>query len=193
MQATQTFVIAALAVAAAVLVCGCTSPAGEPAQNSTPTVENLSIAGVLGRDGNFSIFLQAFDAAGLQGLLAEPGPYTVFAPTDEAFGRVPDAATEDLFGDPKGDLAEILLYHMVPGRYTVSDIAVNATVSTVQGSPAAVDATGGEVTLAGAKVVRADIPASNGIIHVVDAVMIPPDVTLPAAPTETAGTENATD
>jgi uncharacterized surface protein with fasciclin (FAS1) repeats len=82
---------------------------------------------------------------------------------------------------------------MVPGRYTVSDIAVNATVSTVQGSPAAVDATGGEVTLAGAKVVRADIPASNGIIHVVDAVMIPPDVTLPAAPTETAGTENATD
>lgn len=195
MRATRISVILALAVAAAVLTCGCTSPAGNPAANETngtQTVENLSIAEVLGRDGNFSIYLRAFDAAGLAGTLDGRGPYTVFAPTDEAFGRFPDAVMENLFSDPKGDLAEIVLYHMVPGRHAISGVAANRTVATVQGSPAPVDAGGGRVTVGGATVVRADIPAANGIIHVVDAVMLPPGATLPAAPTETAEAENAT-
>lgn len=189
MQATHALIIT-LAVAATVLACGCTSPAEEPAvttTNETPTVENLSIAGVLARDGNFSTFLQAFEAAGLARTVDGPGPYTVFAPTDDAFEQVPDAVMEGLFNDPKGALAEIALYHMVPGRYTVSDIAANTTVATVQGSPAVIGVADGEVTVGGAVVVRADIPAANGVIHVIDGVMVPPDVTLPPEPAE-AGT-----
>ena len=188
MQATRTLMITALALAA-VLACGCTSPAEEPAGNTTnetPAVENLSIAEVLARDGNFSTFLQAFEAAGLTRTVDGPGPYTVFAPTDEAFEQVPDAMMEGLFNDPRGALAEIALYHMVPGRYTVSDLAANTTVATVQGSPASVDASGGEVAVGGAAVIRADIPAANGIVHVIDGVMVPPDVTLPQEPAENA-------
>ena len=195
MQATNALLITALALAA-VLACGCTSPAEESAGNATnetPTVENLSIAEVLARDGNFSTFLRAFQAAGLTRTVDGPGPYTVFAPTDEAVEQVPDAVMEGLFNDPRGALAEIALYHMVPGRYTVSDLAANTTVATVQGSPASVDASGGEVAVGGAAVIRADIPAANGIVHVIDGVMVPPDVTLQAM-NETAAnaTANAT-
>lgn len=188
MQATNVLWIIALALAA-VLACGCTSPAEEPAANQTnetPTIENLSIAEVLDRDGNFTIFLMAFETARLTRTVDGQGPYTVFAPTDEAFGRFPDAVMDGLFNDPKGTLAEIVLYHMAPGRFTASDLAANASIATVQGSPAVIGVADGEVTVGDATVVRADIPAANGIVHVVDRVMLPPDVTLPPEPAENA-------
>lgn len=173
----------ALAIGA-VLVSGCTGLSGDDAPNGTPAEtpagESLTVVEVLDRDGNFSILIHALDAAELEKTLARPGPYTVFAPTDEAFGRLPEAAMEELFADPKGNLAEVLLYHMVPGRYTVSGIAADGTVATIQGNPIAVGTTGETLTVNGARVIRADIPAANGVIHAIDAVMLPPDVTLPA-------------
>ncbi len=100
----------------------------------------------------------------------------------------------ELIDDPKGILAETLLYHMAPGgRYTAAGIAANDTVPTVQGSPIAVDAAGESVTVNGARIVRRDIPAANGVIHAIDAVMIPPDVILlPADETVANVTENET-
>jgi len=197
MRTDYTLIITALAVAA-VLACGCTAPPGDGTlnqTNSTPAGESLPIDEVLGRDGNFSTFIDAIELAGLQGVFTGPGPYTVFAPTDEAFERLPDAVMEDLLNDPKGHLAEVLLYHMAPGRQTAAGIAENNTLATVQGSPLAVDTAGGEVTVDGARLLRADIPASNGIIHVIGTVMLPPDVPLPegtAVVEETGNTTNAT-
>lgn len=189
--------IAALVITGAVmLACGCTVPAGEPARNrtnSTPVEETLTIDEVLEEDGNFSAFLRAFKASGLGGMLAGSGPYTVFAPTDEAFDRLSGTVTEELFDDPKGSLAEILLYHMAPGIHTTRGIAANDTVATVQGNPAPVVAVGGNLAVGGARVIRGDIPAANGVIHVIDAVMVPPDATLPAANETAAGvTANTT-
>jgi uncharacterized surface protein with fasciclin (FAS1) repeats len=190
MRRDYTLIITALAVAA-VLACGCTAPSGDGTlnqTNSTPGGESLPINEVLARDGNFSTFIDAIKLAGLQGVFTGPGPYTVFAPTDDAFDRLPDAVMEDLLDDPKGHLAEVLLYHMAPGRQTVAGIAENDTLATVQGSPLAIDAAGGEVTVNGAELLWTDIPASNGIIHAIDTVMLPPDVPLPE---ETAVMEEA--
>lgn len=179
--------ITVLAIGAAVLVCGCTDLMGDDAPDLTngtpveaPAGESLTIGELLARDGNFSILIHAFDAAGLEGALAGPGPYTIFAPTDEAFDRLPETAMDELFDDPKGNLAEILLYHMAPDEYTASGLAANDTVATVQGNPLAVDASGGNVAVDGAEVIRADMLAANGVVHAIDAVMIPPDVTLQA-------------
>ncbi|SCL76407.1 Immunogenic protein MPT70 precursor [Methanoculleus chikugoensis] len=196
MRTNYALCITALAIGAAVLICGCTGLPGDGDPNrtdETAIVENLTADEVLARDGNFSAFIQALDAAGLRGTLAGPGPYTVFAPTDEAFSRLPETTREELFDDPKGNLAETLLYHMAPGRYATAEIAANDTVPTVQGSPIAVDAAGGNVTVGGARVIRRDIPAANGVIHAIDAVMIPPDVILlPADETAVNVTENST-
>ncbi|HOI12293.1 MAG TPA: fasciclin domain-containing protein [Methanoculleus sp.] len=197
MQTNCALFISVLAIGAAVLICGCTGLPGDGDPNrtndtpsETPAVENLTADEVLARDGNFSAFIHALDTAELKGTLAGPGPYTVFAPTDEAFNRLSETMMEELFDDPKGNLAETLLYHMAPGRYTAAEIAGNDTVRTVQGNPIAVDAAGESLTVDGARVIRADIPAANGVIHAIDAVMIPPDVTLPPA-NETAANVTA--
>lgn len=184
MQTNYVLIITVLAIGAAVLICGCMGLPGDGDQNrtnETPAVENLTADEVLARDGNFSVFIHALDTAGLKGTLAGAGPYTIFAPTDEAFNRLSETVTEELFDDPKGNLAETLLYHMAPGRYAAAEIAANDTVPTVQGNPVSVDAAGGNVAVNGARVTRADIPAANGVIHAIDAVMIPPDVILPPA------------
>lgn len=184
MQTNYALLITVLAIGATVLICGCMGLPGDGDQNrtnETPAVENLTADEVLARDGNFSVFIHALDTAGLKGTLAGAGPYTIFAPTDEAFNRLSETVTEELFDDPKGNLAETLLYHMAPGRYAAAEIAANDTVPTVQGNPVSVDAAGGNVAVNGARVTRADIPAANGVIHAIDAVMIPPDVILPPA------------
>lgn len=181
MQTNCALFITILAIGAAVLICGCTGLPGDGDQNrtnETPVGGSLTADEVLVRDGNFSAFVQALDAAGIKGTLAGSGPYTVFAPTDEAFDLIPETMMEELFDDPKGNLAETLLYHMAPGGYAASDIAANETIPTVQGNTITVDAAGESVTVNGARVIRADIPAANGVIHAIDAVMIPPDVTL---------------
>jgi|GEM_PF-1079843 len=191
MRATLVFIVVALVTGAMVLVGGCTVPLGSetttrtsgmPAEDSVGG--NLTIEQVLVQNGNFSTFLEAIERAGLKGAFTGPGPCTIFVPTDEVFAHLPDAVMEELFNDPKGNLAEVLLYHLAPGRYTISEITAAKTIPTVQGSPITVEATGGEVRLGGAKVVGSEILATNGIIYIIDAVMIPSEILLEA---ETAG------
>ncbi len=121
--------------------------------------------------GNFTTLVAAVEAAGLVENLKGEGPFTVFAPTDEAFAALPDGTVEGLLEDPEA-LANILTYHVVPGAVMSSDLSNNMMATTVQGSDVTIMTEGG-VTVNGANVVTADIEASNGVIHVIDAVILP--------------------
>jgi uncharacterized surface protein with fasciclin (FAS1) repeats len=121
--------------------------------------------------GSFTTLLTAVDAAGLGETLAEGGPFTVFAPTDEAFASLPEGTVESLLQDP-ATLTGILTYHVVAGRVTAEDAAGLSSATTVQGSELPVSSEGG-IHVGDASVVSADIEASNGIIHVIDRVLLP--------------------
>ena len=122
--------------------------------------------------GSFKTLVTAVQKAGLVDTLKGPGPFTVFAPTDEAFAKVPKATLDGLLADP-AKLAEVLKYHVVAGKVMAAQVKTGA-VPTVQGSKAKLMAKGGKVTIDGANVVKADIETSNGVIHVIDAVILPP-------------------
>lgn len=124
--------------------------------------------------GKFETLVTAVKAAGLVDTLKGDGPFTVFAPTDEAFAKLPAGTVEDLLKpENKEKLVAVLTYHVVPGKIMSSDIAgKKANVETVQGSALAVDATDG-VMVDDATVTAADIEASNGVIHVIDTVVLP--------------------
>jgi uncharacterized surface protein with fasciclin (FAS1) repeats len=126
--------------------------------------------------GSFQTLATALQAAGLVDTLKGPGPYTVFAPTDEAFAKLPPGTVEALLQDP-ARLRGVLTYHVVPGAVTSGDVASLSSATTVQGSDLAIDASSG-VKVNDAMVVLADVPASNGIIHVIDTVLLPPDFAL---------------
>ena len=124
--------------------------------------------------GSFNTLVAAVQAAGLVDTLKGKGPYTVFAPTDEAFAALPEGTVETLLlPENKDQLVAILTYHVVPAKVMSGDIAgKRAKVLTVQGDRLSVNAKNG-VKVDGATVVQADIEASNGVIHVVDAVLLP--------------------
>ncbi|PSL22331.1 fasciclin domain-containing protein [Shimia abyssi] len=124
--------------------------------------------------GAFNTLVAAVSAAGLVDVLKSKGPFTVFAPTDEAFAALPAGTVEDLLKpENKDQLVAILTYHVVPSKVMSADIAgAQADVATVQGSNIAVDATSG-VMINDATVVMPDIIAKNGVIHVIDTVLIP--------------------
>ncbi|WP_298848507.1 fasciclin domain-containing protein [uncultured Ruegeria sp.] len=124
--------------------------------------------------GSFNTLVAAVQAAGLVDTLKGDGPFTVFAPTDEAFAALPEGTVETLLKpENKDQLVSILTYHVVPAKVMSSDIAgKRAKVLTVQGDRLSVNAKNG-VKVNDAKVVQADIEASNGVIHVVDAVILP--------------------
>ena len=125
--------------------------------------------------GSFTTLVAAVTAAGLVETLKGTGPFTVFAPTDAAFALLPAGTVENLLKpENKDKLVSILTYHVLPGKVLSADIAGKTLhVKTVQGADVAVDATNG-VTVGGANVVTADIDATNGVIHVIDAVIMPP-------------------
>ena len=120
--------------------------------------------------GNFKTLATALGAAGLVDTLKGKGPFTVFAPTDEAFAKVPKAQLDALLAD-KAKLSAVLTYHVVPGKVMAKDVKAGK-VKTVQGSELTVVTAGG-VMVDGAKVTATDIVASNGVIHVIDTVVIP--------------------
>ncbi|MEM9108255.1 MAG: fasciclin domain-containing protein [Pseudomonadota bacterium] len=124
--------------------------------------------------GGFETLVAAVQAAGLVETLKGEGPFTVFAPTDEAFAALPEGTVENLLKpENKDQLIAVLTYHVVPGKVMSGDIAgKKMPVKTVQGSELDVDATDG-VKVDGASVTTADIEASNGVIHVIDAVVLP--------------------
>ncbi len=124
--------------------------------------------------GNFKTLVAAVKAAGLVDTLKGKGPFTVFAPTDDAFAKLP-AGTVDTLLKPenKAKLVAILTYHVVPGKVMSGEVAgKKAMVKTVEGSEISVDGTNG-VMINNAKVIKADIETSNGVIHVIDTVLIP--------------------
>jgi uncharacterized surface protein with fasciclin (FAS1) repeats len=120
--------------------------------------------------GDFKTLAAALEKAGLVQTLRGPGPFTVFAPTDAAFARVPKAQLDALLAD-KEKLAAVLTYHVVPGKVMASDVKAGK-VKTVQGSDLTVSTAGG-VKVDAANVVKTDIAADNGVIHVIDTVVMP--------------------
>lgn len=121
--------------------------------------------------GQFNTLVKAVQAAGLVDTLKGKGPFTVFAPTDAAFAKLPAGTVEALLQD-KQKLAQILTYHVVPGKVTASQVKPGA-VKTVQGQSLDVRTDGGAVTVDNARVIQADVMASNGVIHVIDSVVLP--------------------
>lgn len=120
--------------------------------------------------GSFNTLVTAVKAAGLVDTLKGKGPFTVFAPTDEAFAKIPKAQLDALLKD-KAKLTAVLTYHVVPGAVMAKDVKAGS-VKTVQGSALTVKTEGG-VMVDGAKVVKTDIKADNGVIHVIDSVIMP--------------------
>jgi uncharacterized surface protein with fasciclin (FAS1) repeats len=130
--------------------------------------------------GDFTTLATALQAAGLVDTLKGAGPFTVFAPTDDAFSKLPDGTLDTLLAEPQGDLTAILTYHVVPQKAMAADVAQldGQTVTTVQGGEITVNVDGDTVTLTDAagntvNVVKTDVEASNGVIHVIDGVLMP--------------------
>lgn len=124
--------------------------------------------------GSFETLVAAVQAAGLVETLQGEGPFTVFAPSDEAFAALPEGTVENLLKpENKEMLVDILTYHVVPGKVMAADLSDNMTASTVQGGDLMIKTEGG-VTVNGVNVVSADVEAANGVIHVIDAVILPP-------------------
>ena len=123
--------------------------------------------------GSFKTLVAAVTAAELGATLKSPGPFTVFAPTDEAFAKLPKGTVEDLLKpENKAKLQSILKYHVVAGKVTAADVVKLKTAKTVQGQELTIDTKDG-VKVDGAKVVQTDILCTNGVIHVIDTVVLP--------------------
>ena len=153
-----------------------TSPTSTSSSGAATSSQNLGeLAQAASTQGSFTILTKAVQAAGLTSNLTSEGPYTVFAPTDEAFNALPTGTVDNLLKpENKTKLVQLLSYHVVPGRITSSQLK-SGNVKTVAGSNVAVSVSGSGVTVNKAKVVQADIPASNGVVHVVDKVILPPN------------------
>lgn len=122
--------------------------------------------------GSFSTLVAAVKAAGLVDTLKGPGPFTVFAPSDEAFAQLPEGTVDSLLKDIP-ELTKILTYHVVSGKVTASDVVNLDKATTLEGSDLTIDASNG-VKVNGSMVVQPDIEADNGVIHVIDMVLVPP-------------------
>jgi len=124
--------------------------------------------------GSFNTLVTAVKAAGLVDALKSPGPFTVFAPTDEAFAKLPAGTVEKLLANPS-KLAEVLKYHVVPGKVMAADVAgLNGkNVKTLEGGEIRVKVDGSSVIINNANVVKADVVTDNGVIHVIDTVILP--------------------
>jgi uncharacterized surface protein with fasciclin (FAS1) repeats len=138
-------------------------------ETDQPNIVEVAVAA-----DDFTTLVTAVTAAELADVLAGPGPFTVFAPTDAAFAALPDGTLDTLLlPDSQADLANILTYHVVPGAVSASDLTDGMTAQTVSGETITFGVSEAGVTVNGANVVTADIEASNGIIHVVDTVLLP--------------------
>ena len=125
-------------------------------------------------NADFSTLVAAVKAAGLVETLSGSGPFTVFAPTNEAFKKLPAGTVENLLKpENKDQLVKVLTYHVVPGKVMAKDVVKLTKAKTVEGSEVTIAVSGGSVSVDNAKVIKTDIVSSNGVIHVIDAVVIP--------------------
>jgi uncharacterized surface protein with fasciclin (FAS1) repeats len=179
MKVMRRSVLAAAALATALTLSACGSDSETASDSMTEEVSVGTIVDVAAAAGNFSTLVAAVTAADLVETLSGPGPFTVFAPTDEAFAALPAGVLDALLlPENKSVLAKILTYHVVSGQVMAADVT-DSDVATVEGQTIKLSASMG-VTVNGATVVTADVPASNGVIHAIDAVILPPDVDVAA-------------
>lgn len=151
-----------------------TAPTAEPTQ-APSTIVDVAVA-----NGSFKTLVAAVQAAGLVDPLKSSGPFTVFAPTDDAFAKLPQGTVDSLLKpENKAKLASILLYHVVPGKVMASDVTMLKQATTLSGSTVAFNVTGDKVMVNDANVITADVAASNGVIHVIDSVILPPESMAP--------------
>jgi transforming growth factor-beta-induced protein len=148
--------------------------ANMPAAEMESEAAGQTIAEIAVANGNFNTLLTALSAAGLADTFAQPGDYTVFAPTDAAFAAVPEATLNRLLADPQGELTDVLLFHVVGDSLTRDQLATSELVPTLDGRPLQINTDGSNIVdINGATVLMYNIEASNGIIHVIDTVLIP--------------------
>ena len=168
-------------VVAGLAVAGCGSDddsssegaaAAPPAATTTEATMEENLVETAVAAGQFSTLTSLVEEAGLAETLSGEGPFTVFAPTDDAFAKVPQETLDSLAADPEA-LREVLLYHVVEGEARASDVAELSSAETLNGEPVDLETTERGVTVNEARVVRADVSASNGVIHVIDEVLIP--------------------
>jgi len=160
-QLTVALSVAALAAA----------PGSVDAQTNDKDIVTIAVEA-----GSFTTLAAALEAADLVGVLQGDGPFTVFAPTDEAFAKLPAGTVEALLAD-KEALTRILTYHVVAGNVGSAAVVGLSEAETLAGIMAPIEVRMGSVYVAGAKVTTADVTASNGVIHIIDAVMIPTEET----------------
>jgi uncharacterized surface protein with fasciclin (FAS1) repeats len=170
-------IIAALTIAPATVSaqsCGATAMTAHHASQPKPSIVETAIGA-----GDFNTLVAAVKAAGLVEALEGDGPFTVFAPSDAAFGRLPEGTVESLLKPENRErLTAILTYHVVPGNWKASDVVKSKGYESLNGQRLPVKAWGEGVTIAGANIAKTDIMCRNGIIHVIDKVMIPSDLDL---------------
>lgn len=165
----KTFSLRRLGVAASLLTLSTVALVAAPVARAADIVDTAVAA------GSFNTLVAAVKAAGLVDALKGPGPLTVFAPTDEAFAKLPAGTLDSLLKpENKEQLKGILLYHVVSGKVMSGDIKGPLKPATLQGATIDVLPAGGGVTVNGAKVTAADVGADNGVIHVIDTVILPP-------------------
>lgn len=168
-----------LATLAAALALGLAAPlahaAGTGQAATTPPARaSADIVDTAVAAGQFKTLAAALQAAGLVDTLKGAGPFTVFAPTDAAFAALPPGTVESLLKpENREKLTAILTYHVVPGRYAAADVSAMPAANTVNGASVDIRSAAGGVMVDGARVVEADIAASNGVIHVIDKVLMP--------------------
>jgi len=154
------------------LACSSTPAGAEDASSSSAAKKDIVDTAVAA--GQFKTLAAALQAAGLVDTLKGDGPFTVFAPTDEAFAKLPAGTVENLLKpENKQKLASILTYHVVPAKAMAADVAGMSSAKTVNGKSVSLKSADGKVTVNDATVTKADIATSNGVIHVIDAVLMP--------------------
>ena len=155
--------------AASLAACGSSSATKAP---TAPAAAQADIVDTAIAAGSFKTLVAAVQAADLVDTLRGPGPFTVFAPTDDAFAKLPPGTVDALLAD-KAALTAVLTYHVVAGKVTAADVAGLTEATTVQGGKLAIDTSNG-VKINDATVTTADVMATNGVIHVIDTVLMPP-------------------
>ena len=176
MKLTHIAVIAALAVASlGVVACGSSDTETTASTTATTTaMTDETIAAVATGNKDLSTLVAALTAADLVTTLEGTGPYTVFAPTDAAFADIQSTVDTLLEPDNKTDLQQVLTYHVVPGTYTAADLTDGQKLKTVEGQDLTVSIKDGVVKVNDATVEATDITASNGVVHVINKVLVPP-------------------
>jgi uncharacterized surface protein with fasciclin (FAS1) repeats len=175
MKVLRRSALVAAALAAVMALSACSSDSDSASESMAEETTVGTIVDVAVGAGNFSTLVAAVTAADLVETLSGTGPFTVFAPTDEAFAALPAGVLDALLlPENKAVLSQILTYHVVAGKVMAADVT-DSDVATVEGQTIKLSTMGG-VKVNGATVVSADVPASNGVIHAIDAVILPPGV-----------------